>query len=142
MTQIDLASYLLSNILEKLAISRTQLAAMLMVTDRTLYDWADRQVSELPPKGRRLARLWQIINELESVIPEFGLSQDHITAILNDGRIPVESDDDESDSMSLVSYITAHPDDHGWKANVHVAVQDYRDYLNLKSGSKKRASVS
>ena len=44
----------------------------------------------------------------------------------------MDGDDEETSSMSLISYITAFPDDHGWRANVKTALNDYLTYSNVK----------
>ena len=123
-------------VLSDLAISKGQLASLLMVTERSLYDWTQKSVNAIPPKGRRLIRLYQVIQELDAQIPKFSLRKDSIHKVLRDGRIPIsETDEDGGDSMTLISYIVEFPDDHGWVANVKAAIQDYVEFVAMQ---KKR----
>jgi hypothetical protein len=123
-------------VLSDLAISKGQLAALLMVTERSLYDWTQKNVNTIPPKGRRLIRLHQAIQELNAQMPKFSLRKDSVLKVLRDGRIPIsESDEDGGDSMALISYIVEFPDDHGWVANVQAAIHDYVGFAAMQ---KKR----
>lgn len=129
---------LLKKVSSALGITHTQLAATLMVTERSLYDWAKRPVDELPPKGLRLSRLAEVVDELQIVMPKNDLNPERMRAVLTDGVVPITFDEDSDIPMTLISYITAFPDDRGWKANVTAAVLDYKEY---QRSQKNRADA-
>lgn len=133
---------LLKKVSPALDITHTQIAAMLMVTERSLYDWAKRAVDELPPKGHRLARLAEVVDELRVVMPKFDVSSDRMLAVLNDGTVPINYDADSDTSMTLISYITAFPEDRGWRANVTAAVMDYKEYVRALSSRESSRSAA
>lgn len=134
------AQDILKFVADSLGVTRTEIAAMLLVTERSLYDWAPRSLSELPPKGQRLRRLSEVLTELGQDMKKNGLPADKMLAVLKDGRVPVDGDDEETGSMSLISYLTAFPDDHGWRANVKAALDDYVAYTG-RNVERRRGAV-
>lgn len=130
---------LLKKISSALGVTHTQLAAMLLVSERSIYDWARRPVDELPPKGLRLLRLGEVVDELHIVMPKNDLDPGRMLAILSDGVVPITFDED-SGPMTLISYITAFPEDRGWRANVTAAALDYKDYLRSQKARAEAKS--
>ena len=123
---------LLNRVADALGVSKAQLAGMLMVTERSLYDWAVRPADELPPKGRRLVRLVEVVDELVVLMQKHDIPLDKMRSVLNDGAVPINYGDADDPPMSLISYVTAFPEEHGWKANVTAAVLDYKEYMKAQ----------
>jgi hypothetical protein len=112
----------IDKMLGTLAINRSYLAGMLGVSERTLVEWRNRTPSELPPKARRLLRLIEVIEMIEKSGAGKGVE---ILRILQNGRVPLGGEDEDTGSVSLVGYINAFPEDGGWRANVSQAVEEF-----------------
>jgi hypothetical protein len=106
--------------LDRLGVNRAYLAGLLGVSERTLSDWQNKQVGELLHKGRRLQRLVEVIHFIER---ERGRTV--IMDVLQNGRVPMDGDDEDSNSIALIGYITAFPEEHGWIANVRAALDEH-----------------
>jgi hypothetical protein len=109
--------------LERLGVNRAYLGGLLGVSERTISEWQNKQIGDLPPKGKRLQRLVEVVNFIEH---ERGiLPTSEIMNVLQNGRIPMDGDDEDSNSISLIGYITAFPEEHAWIANARSAMDDY-----------------
>lgn len=107
-------------LLRKLDIDESRLASMLAVSVVTVRDWREQSAAELAKgKGNRLVRLNQVVDYLVAKISD---APERILEILEDGRVPI-ADAGEDDSISLISYICAAPEDMGWEANVNEAIR-------------------
>ena len=104
----DSTGQMIDDMLETLSVSKTRLAAMLGVSERTLTDWRSKGVGDLRTKALRLARLCEVVAELRKLAPETKPLN-----ILEDGRVPVSADD-ELDSITLLAYVNAYPEERGW----------------------------
>ena len=120
----------IDNLMKQLAVSRTQLAAMLNVSERAVSDWANRPLEELTTeKGLRFRRLGEVVTYLASKIGD----KNHalLPRVLEDGRVPITGVGDD-DTVSLISYICACPGDMGWRANADAAFDEYMGHMSDK----------
>lgn len=120
-------------LLKQLAVTRTQLAAMLGVSDRAVSEWANRSIEDLTTeKGMRFRRLNEVVDYLSSKLGDKNHS--YLRSIIEDGRIPMTGIGDD-DTASLISYICACPDEKGWRANVDAAFEEFMDHNNGRNQS-------
>lgn len=120
-------------LLKQLGLTRTQLAAMLGVSERAVSDWANRSMEDLTTdKGLRLRRLNEVVDYLSSKLS--GRNHRYLRSIIEDGRIPMTGIGDD-DTASLISYICACPDEKGWRANVDAAFDEYMVRINARNQS-------
>jgi transcriptional regulator with XRE-family HTH domain len=117
-------------LLKQLGLTRTQLAAMLGVSERAVSDWANRSMEDLTTdKGLRLRRLNEVVDYLSSKL--WDRNHRYLRSIIEDGRIPMTGIGND-DTASLISYICACPDEKGWRANVDVAFDEYMVRINAR----------
>ena len=109
----------------------TAMQAMLGVSERTLTDWRSKGVGDLRTKALRLVRLCDVVAEVHRLAPATKPLD-----VLEDGRVPV-SGDDEIDSITLLAYVNAYPEEKGWLANVDAAVQDYQRYQQAAAKTRR-----
>jgi type II secretory pathway component PulK len=120
-------------LLKQLAVTRTQLAAMLGVSERAVSEWANRSIEELTTdKGMRFRRLNEVVDYLSSKLGD--KQHRYLRSIIEDGRIPMSGIGDD-DTASLISYICACPDEKGWRANVDAAFDEFMDQMNGRNQS-------
>ncbi|MES2614187.1 MAG: hypothetical protein V4591_02100 [Bdellovibrionota bacterium] len=119
----------------KLNINNSHLAGILGVSERTLFDWIQKPVEEIPPKGKRLIRLMEVIEYIGKYYPNQS-SANRMMSILQDGRVPMGGADEETNSMALISYVAAFPEERGWVANVAAAI---KDYISEENGDARAA---
>jgi len=117
----------IESLIKQLVVTRTQLAAMLGVSDRAVSDWANRSIEDLTTdKGMRFRRLNEVVAYLSS---KLGAQNHYLRNIIEDGRIPMTGVGDD-DTASLISYICACPDEKGWRANVDAAFDEFMNHVN------------
>lgn len=120
-------------LLKQLAVTRTQLAAMLGVSERAVSEWANRSIEDLTTdKGMRFRRLNEVVDYLSSKLGD--KQHRYLRSIIEDGRIPMTGIGDD-DTASLISYICACPDEKGWRANVDAAFDEFMDHMNGRNQS-------
>ncbi len=120
----------IETLIKQLSVSRTQLAAMLGVSERALSDWANKSLEEMTTeKAQRFRRLVEVVSYLNAKVG--GKNLNRVRNILEDGRVPMSGVGDD-DSLSLISYICASPGDMGWRANADAAMAEYLSYLGNK----------
>lgn len=120
-------------LLKELVLTRTQLAAMLGVSERAVSEWAHRSLEDLTTdKGMRFRRLHEVVNYLSSKLGD--KNHRYLRSIIEDGRIPMTGIGDD-DTASLISYICACPDEKGWRANVDAAFNEFMNHLNGRKQS-------
>jgi type II secretory pathway component PulK len=120
-------------LLKQLAVTRTQLAAMLGVSERAVSEWANRSIEDLTTdKGMRFRRLNEVVDYLSSKLGD--KQHRYLRSIIEDGRIPMSGIGDD-DTASLISYICACPDEKGWRANVDAAFDEFMDQMNGRNQS-------
>ena len=150
------ALFMVEELTVTLGVSRAALAALLLVSERTLSDWSTRPHVALPEKASRLLRLYSVVGELDRLMklpitnnipPEVAASL-RALSVLHNGRIPLEvppaetgkggdgeggggegGGGEDGASISLIGYVCACPQDVGWRANVKEALRDYLDYV-------------
>jgi len=120
-------------LLKQLAVTRTQLAAMLGVSERAVSEWANRSIEDLTTdKGMRFRRLNEVVDYLTSKLGD--KNHRYLRSIIEDGRIPMTGIGDD-DTASLISYICACPVEKGWRANVDAAFEEFMDHMNGRNQS-------
>lgn len=120
------AKDIIETLIRQLSVTRTQLAAMLGVSERALSDWANKSLEEMTTeKAQRFRRLVEVVAYLSTKVGD--KNQNAVRNILEDGRVPMSGIGDD-DSLSLISYICASPGDMGWVANAELAMKDYLSY--------------
>lgn len=123
----------IESLIKQLAVSRTQLAAMLGVSDRAVSDWSNRTLEDLTTdKGLRFRRLNEVVTYLSSKLGD--KNHRYLKSIIEDGRVPISGVGDD-DTASLISYICACPDEKGWRANVDAAFDEYMTHINGRNQS-------
>lgn len=116
---------------KQLGLTRTQLAAMLCVSERAVSDWANRSMEDLTTdKGLRLRRLNEVVDYLSCKLGD--KNHRYLRSVIEDSRIPMTGIGDD-DTASLISYICACPDEKGWRANVDVAFDEYMVRINARN---------
>jgi transcriptional regulator with XRE-family HTH domain len=129
----DSLKQIIAKLTNELAISATQLAALVGVSERTLSDWKIKGPGDLPPKAARLARLAEAVDEIGKL--EQGATSGKILSILNNGDVPLGSASwPDVDAIPLIQYICVFPKETGWKANVDAAVKDHKRFLTARHG--------
>jgi hypothetical protein len=114
-----------------IGVNRIQLAALLGVSDRAIADWVPRALEELTTtKGLRLRRLAEVAAHLQAKLGG-SYTPELCRKVIEDGRVPLEGVGDD-DTVSLISYICACPDEKGWPANADAALADYLHYLKRR----------
>lgn len=108
-------------LLKTLNINRSRLAALLGTSEKSILEM--EKFDRIVYCDNGLKRLCQAVELIEK---EERNSRSALY-ILENGRVPLshDSDDEDSNSISLIGYITAFPDDVGWVANVFFAIGDY-----------------
>lgn len=120
-------------LIQQLMVSRTQLAAMLGVSERAISDWANRSIEDLTTdKGMRFRRLNEVVDYLSSKLGD--KQHRYLRQIIEDGRVPMTGIGDD-DTASLIAYICACPDEKGWRANVDAAFDEYMIHVNGRNQS-------
>ena len=126
------AGSMIDKLLKDLGINRTQLAALLGVSDRAVSEWMTKPIKELTTtKALRLRRLTDVVSHLMAKLgsgyrPELGRK------VIEDGRVPLAGVGDD-DTVTLISYVCACPEEQGWPANVDAALADYMHYLKRRN---------
>jgi len=108
-------------LLKTLSIDRSRLAALLGTSKKSILEM--EKFDRVVYSDNGLKRLCQAVELIEK---EERNSRSALY-ILENGRVPLshDNDDEDSNSISLIGYITAFPDDVGWVANVFFAIGDY-----------------
>ncbi len=118
--------------------NQTYLAALLGISERTLSEWRSRGVGELPPKALRLVRLKDAVDYL---LNQKKIAATELVDVLNNGRVPISPPiDEDNDSMALVAYLTAFPEERAWMPAVDAALEDYRAYRRSR-GARAHAQA-
>jgi len=121
---------IIETLLSQLTLSRTQLAAMLGISERALSDWANKSLEEMTTeKAKRFRRLVEVVEYLNAKVGDKNYGT--VRNILEEGRVPMGGVGDD-DSLSLISYICASPGDMGWRANADAAMTEYLGYLRSR----------
>ena len=124
------AKNVIETLLKQLSVTRTQLAAMLGVSERALSDWANKSLDEMTTeKAQRFHRLVDVVKYLSGKVSD--KNHNAVRNILEDGRVPMSGVGDD-DSLSLISYICASPGDLGWRANADAAMSEYLGFLRSR----------
>ena len=124
------AKDIIDTLLKQLSVTRTQLAAMLGVSERALSDWANKSLDEMTTdKALRFRRLVEVVFYLNTKVGD--KNHNAVRSILEDGRVPMSGVGDD-DSLSLISYICASPSDMGWRANADAAMSEYLGYVRSR----------
>ena len=124
----DTPSQAVAQLCELLGVNETYLAGFLGVTSKSLADWKKRQVGDLPPKGHRLIRLYEVVaylRERHSEIP----TKDY-KGLLENGRFTVDpAETDEDSTISLLNFIIEEPRARAWVPCVDQVAREYQHYL-------------
>lgn len=110
-----------------LGVSKTFLAGMLGVTERSLSEWESLGSGESTPKSKRLVLLYnivQLISKDYSNIPPKAYRD-----ILENSRIEFDPNDAEDGSISLMNLVVTEPEEKFWPTLTKKAVQDYLNFL-------------
>lgn len=115
-------SIIIAALLSDLSISRTMLAALLSISERTLNNWSHLSETELGerPKTSALLKLCDLI----SLAKEKGVATRNLYTLLD---MPI-SDDEES--PSLMSYVLHESNFKFFKSNIENIIKNYVEYLN------------
>lgn len=123
---------------EMLDVSPASLAGLLGVSERSLSDWKNRPVSNLPPKAYRLMRLREVVNLTKTLRPDYTAQE--LRSLLENGRIPLGGLEDE-ESISLIGYIQAEPTSKTWQSCVKSAIDDFEKFIGRAHHERRHASV-
>lgn len=94
------------------------------VTDKTLNDWKKRGIGDLPPKAKRLVRLYEVVQYLQSKHKEIPKSS--YKNLIENGRVTIDPNDPEDGSIALISFIKAEPEATAWAPCVEEVVQEFK----------------
>lgn len=109
-------------------INETHLAGFLGVSEKSLNDWKKRGMGDIPPKAKRLVRLFEVVQYLQNKhgeIPEASYKN-----LIENGRITIDPNDHDDGTTSLLSYICAEPEARAWVPCVEEVVREFiRDHI-------------
>jgi hypothetical protein len=108
-----------------LGFNETYLAGFLGVTEKSLNDWKKQGAGELTPKSKRLKRLYEVIQYIQSQYSN--IPNTELKPLLENGRITLDPNDEEDGTTALISFILAEPESTAWVGSVKEAVSDYLD---------------
>ena len=124
---LDNTAQAVSQLIEWLDINETYLAGFLGVSPKSLGEWKKRGVGELPPKGLRLARLFEVVSYLLDKHKEIPVRE--YKGLLENGRIVIDPNDDDEGSISLLNFIIEEPSARVWVPSVEQVVKEYETIL-------------
>ena len=111
-------------------ISKTMLAGLLGVTERSLSDWEGRMIGQATPKALRLELLFKVVLFLEKEFPK--VPHNMYREILDNSTFEFDNSDDEDGSISLIGMIVADPKNQYWRSIVKNSVSEYLRYIEFK----------
>ena len=118
-----------------LNMKETYLAGFLGVTEKSLSEWKRLGIAEPTPKARRLIRLYEVVEYLESKHSEVPVTA--YKSLIENGRIITDPDDFEDGSISLLNYIIEEPQSKTWVPCVEEVVKEFVS-SNMKEMEKVR----
>lgn len=125
---LDSIKEAVSTITKLFKINETHLAGFLGVSEKTLNDWKKRGMGELPPRAKRLVRLYSVVQYLQNEHKE--IPEPSYKNLIENGRVILDPSDPEDGSTSLISYICAEPEATAWVACVEQVVKEFvRDHI-------------
>ena len=125
----------IASITKSLNFNETYMAGFLGVTVKTIDDWKKREMGDLPPKARRLVRLYEVIHYLQDRHKE--IPESSYKNLIENGRITIDPSDPEDGSTTLISFILAEPAAKIWAPCVDEVVNEFQK-SNQKKAEKLR----
>lgn len=141
--QFDSTRQAIIYLMKTLGISNdSYLAGFLGVSEKSLHLWKTLAPGELTPKAKRLKRLFEVVNYLESEFPKMPKAQ--YKSFIESARITIDPNDDEDGTTALITFILEEPESKAWVGSVREAVENYfgDKYMSIKeSPSEAHTSV-
>jgi hypothetical protein len=132
---LDSIKQAITFITKTLNFNETYLAGFLGVTEKSLNEWKKRGLGDLPPKAKRLVRLFEVVQYLQTRHPE--IPQSAYKSLIENGRITIDPNDPEDGSTSLISFILAEPEASAWAPCVEEVVREFIS-SNIKETEQHR----
>lgn len=122
--QFDSTRQAISYLMKTLGMNNdAYLAGFLGVSEKSLHLWKPLGVGELTPKAKRLKRLFEVVNYLESEFPKMPKVQ--YKPFIESARITIDPNDDEDGTTALITFIIEEPESKAWVGSVREAVENY-----------------
>jgi hypothetical protein len=140
--QFDSTRGAITYLTTSLGINDAYLAGFLGVSEKSLHSWKPLGAGELTPKAKRLKRLFEVVNYLESKFPKIPKAK--YKSFLESARITIDPSDEEDGSTALITFIIEEPETTAWVGSVREAVENHfgDEYMNIKeSRSEATAAV-
>lgn len=111
-------------------ISRTVLAGMLGVTERSLSEWDTRAIGDATPKALRLDLLFRVIGLIKSEFKDVPAKM--YREILENSRYVFDKEDEEDGSVSLLGLINSDPKNKYWETVSKECIRNYLEMIEFK----------
>lgn len=138
LNQADSTKQMIAEITAVFGITETHLAGFLGVTEKSLNEWKGRQMGDLPPKAFRLTQLHKVMLHIQSKHSE--VPENMYKPLIENGRVPFDSGDEDYDSISLVGLIKADPQSKLWMACVDHVINEYKETTSIAPEKMPRES--
>ena len=128
LAKFDSYKHAIETLCPTLGVSRTTLAGMLGITERSLSEWENLGTGDSTPKSKRLLLLYNVVRLFSKEFPKMPAKA--YKEVLENSRVIFDPDDEEDGSISLINLIVAEPEEKCWVDTTKHAVGDYLAYSN------------
>ena len=124
LSRADSTKRMIAEITSVFQVSETYLAGFLGVTEKSLNEWKRLPMGDLTPKAYRLTQLHKVMLHLQSKHPT--VSANMYKSLIENGRVPFDSGDEDYNSIPLIGLIKADPESKLWMACVDHVINEYK----------------
>lgn len=135
LSQANNTKQMIAEITAVFQVTETYLAGFLGVTEKSLNEWKRIPMGELTPKAHRLTQLHKVMLHIQSKHPTVPASL--YKSLIENGRVPFDSGDEDYSSISLIGLIKADPESKLWMACVDHVINEYKQ--NMPNTPEKKA---
>lgn len=114
-------------LMRNLDISKSNLAGMVGVSERTLDEWGKASIDDFASKSNRLIALYNVVRLIKKERPN--ISAKDCRCFLYNSRIVFDPEDEEEGSVSMISFILAHPEEKDWISAYNSALEEYEEFV-------------
>jgi len=123
---------------ELLGVSRTMLAGLLGVTERSMSEWEKKNLDNVTPKAKRLVLLYNLVRYMEE---QFSLVPSKMyRELLENSRVVIDPDDSEDGSVSLINMVISDPDEKYWPQIAGSAIKEYLEEIEFYLGNESEGN--
>ena len=121
-----------------LGVSRTMLAGLLGVTERSMSEWEKKSLNDITPKAKRLLLLYNLVRYIEQKYPKVPAKM--YREILENSRVIFDPNDLEDGSISLMNMVISDPDEKYWPQIAGSAINEYLEEVGFNLRNEREES--